>query len=96
VIVPDVAPVPGRTENENVALIVPAVTTTIVGTFTAASADRFTVAPLEGAADVSVTVAVLPAPSVTVGSASDRLASVAAAGVGVVGVGELGVEELPQ
>jgi hypothetical protein len=94
VIVPDVAPVPGRTDNEKVALIVPAVTTIIAGTLTAASPERFTVTPLEGAADVSVTVAVLPAPSVTVVSASDRLASAAAAGVGIVGVGGVaGVEE---
>jgi hypothetical protein len=75
VIVADVAPVPARTENEKVALVAPAETIADVGAISAASLDSATVAPPCGAADVSITVPELLAPSVTVASASDRPAS---------------------
>jgi len=94
VIVHDVAPVPAFVENEKLAFVAPAATTTVDGTTTAESADRAIVAPPVGAADVSVTVPVLALPSVTVVSATDRLASAAAGdGVGVGVLGVVGVEE---
>ena len=97
VMVPVVPPDPDFTENENVALDAPALTTTIGGTLTDVSPVRVTVAPLDGAGDVSVTVPLLPVPSVTLASASERLAS-AAVGVGDAGgfaLGVVGVEDRP-